>query len=228
MIKLAKILILTTFTFLGQYSFANELSWQFVGAQSRGNGVRCDNTSFALTSAGTDMALTMTGLGIDMPTGQLPKVRSQWGTCYIFLNLKVPQGYTVSSSQSTILGGIMKDAGVSGYIDVVSAIHQRPYTSSRWLQGISPIGPVMHLFRNFRYQESINEPLFEMTKSSSLSKAQKSRICRLTASKPAELGYYIQLSLAGTRSSNQRMINVNIDNFDGQFGLQASTEACPR
>ena len=226
MFKLIQNFILMASLLCGQAALANELEWQFVGAQSRGNGVRCDNQSFQLTSAGNDMALVMKGLSIDMPAGQLPNVRSQWGTCYIFLNLKIPQGYTISSTQSTILGGVMKDQAISGYFDVVSGIHQRSYTSSRWLQGISPIGPVTHLFRTLRYQDAINEPLFEMTKSTKLSKAQKTRICRLTARQSVVLGYYIQISMAATRSYTQRSINMNIDNLDGHFGLETNSEAC--
>lgn len=226
--QLAKIFIFFMALMTAQIAIANDLEWTFVGAKSRGNGPGCDTKSVLMTSAGNDVAVVMTKMNINMPAGQLPRVRSQWGTCYIYMNVKIPQGYTITNSKTSLVGGLIKDSGVSGYVDIVSGINYRNYSLIRWIPGLSPIGPVTHIFRNLKSNEDLNEPLFEMTKDATFNKAQKNRICRLTANRPVELGYYIQISAAATRNSSQRSAIINLDNLDGHLNLAASAEACSR
>lgn len=228
--RLLKAIIFTLVSTMSQSALANELEWRLVDAASRGHGgVVCDNNSVAMTSAGNDVSLVLSNMNISMPAGELPGVRSQWGTCFVHLSVKIPQGYTIASNQTSLLGGILKDSGVSGYLDVVTTFsRRRPLGISPYILGVSPIGPITHIYRPLKYGEDINEPLFDLTKSARFSRSQKQTICRLTAKQPAEIGYFVQISLAASRSSSQRSAIINIDNMDGHFNLQTSTEACTR
>lgn len=227
--RILKTLIILLASFNGQVALANELEWTFVGAKSRGSGLSCDNKSVFMSAAGSDVAVTLNKMNINMPAGDTSKVRSQWGTCYIYLNVKIPQGYTIASNQTTLLGGLLKDGGVSGYVDIVTALNSRAYHSNvNWFRGVAAIGPVTQIFRNLKYREELNEPLFQMSKNASFNKMQKNRICRLTANQSIELGYYIQISMAATRNSFQKSAIFNIDSMDGNFNLASSAEACSK
>jgi hypothetical protein len=228
--RLLKILILTVTSTSGQIALGNELDWRLVSASSRGiGGVSCDKNSVTLTTAGQDLSLVMSKMNINMTAGEQPRTKYQWATCFIHLAVKIPRGFTISSNQTTLLGGILKDSGVSAYLDLVSAFTQRrPTGISPFVLGVSPIGPVMHIYRPLKYQDDINEPLFDLTKTSNFTVSQKQALCRLTAKQPVEIGYFVQISLAAARSSAQRNAVINLDNFDGHVSLKTSAEECVR
>jgi hypothetical protein len=228
--RLIKALIVTLSTTLGQVAVANELEWRLVSAASRGiGGISCDKNSVELTSAGTDVSLIMKNMNISMPAGEFPRLKYQWGTCFVHLSVKIPQGFTIKSNQTSLMGGILKDKGPTGYLDVVTTFNQRrPLGMSPFVLGASPIGPVTNIYRALKYKDEIDEPLFDLTRTVSFSNSQKISLCRLTAKQPAEIGYFVQLSLAASRSNSQQNAIVNIDNLDGHFTMQTSVEACPR
>lgn len=230
MIRHIKFAMFTAALIASQTAMASELEWRLVSAASRGfGGVSCDTNSVSLTSAGNDVSLVMSTMNITMPAGEQAKIRSQWGSCFVHLSVKIPQGYTISTNQTTLLGGILKDSGASGYLDVVSMFTQRRRLGlSPFVVGAPALGPVNHIYRGLRFQEEINEPLFDLNKTSTFTRSQKMDVCRLTAKQPAELGYYVQISLAASRSYKLPNVIMNLDNLDGHFNLQTNAEACSR
>ena len=112
--------------FVSQYAGAVDLGWELLAAKSVGKGVSCSENSTQLASAGEDAGLFFSNMNIDMPANANVGTNVQYGTCYVFLKFTVPQGYAVSSYQSGVLGGVIKDIGASGYVDVVSTITRHP------------------------------------------------------------------------------------------------------
>lgn len=222
-------LIIAASTLLPQVAFAGEVQWKFVGASSIGNGIQCSKSSTEYSSAGNDLSLLLPQMNISMPAGAKPNIKSQWGTCFILFKVTVPQGETIVTTSSTLIGGILKDKGVQGYIDAVTMLTQQKTWQTNPYVGFVPFafGSAIHLQRNMNSFEQINEPLFEMTKSQNLSPAAKKQLCKLTLARPAELGLYIRLSVAATRRSTSTSAIIKIDSMDQHFDLSMRSEACP-
>jgi hypothetical protein len=212
--------------FVSQNAGAVELDWELLAAKSVGKGVSCSENTTQLASAGQDAGLFFSKMNIDMPANANVGTNLQFGTCYVFLKFTVPQGYSVSSSQAGVLGGVIKDVGASGYVDVVSTITRRPADPVKPFVGMAPFGPLIHLFKAFTAVTAVNNPLFELTKTSPLTKHQKNVVCGLTKNGPTDLGMFVQISLAGTRKNSSKTNIIAIDNFDSHVGLGLKEDLC--
>lgn len=219
--------VVITSMFVTQYAAGAELGWELLAAKSVGKGVSCAENTTQLANAGQEVALFFTNMNVDMPANANVGTNLQFGTCYVFLKFTVPQGYSISSNQSGVIGGVTKDIGTSGYIDVVSTITRQPANPEKPFVGLVPFGPLNHMFKAFNGLTAVNNPLFELTKSSPLTKHDKKVVCRLTKDGPKDLGMFVQISIAGTRKNSSKTNIIAIDNFDNKVGLGLKADLCP-
>jgi hypothetical protein len=206
---------------------AQELEWTLAGVSKRGTGFVCDKNSVTIASAGTDLAITFNDTTIKLTPGQPPKTFIQWGVCLLYLNVKIPQGYTIKDHRLNLIGGVLKDLGTHGYLDLVNSFSRRPFptTSTKGFH-VHPLGPLLHMSRRFKPTEALDEPLFELSKSSNIQDSARKKICNLTAQKPADLGYFIQISAGLARKTTKQTAILGIDNVDSNIGIETSVQQC--
>jgi hypothetical protein len=213
---------------LAHEAMAAEVTWELIKAQSTGHGLSCADDTVQMGSAGQDMSLAFQNMTVNMPANGNVKTYAQNGTCFVFIKLTVPKGYSLSSNSSSLFGGVTKDVGTVGYIDLVSTVTRRPANPAHPFVGLAPIGPAVHIVRSFAPNVAINEPLLQMSKTQELGVATKNIICSLTKSGPVELGMFVQLSVAGARAKTSQTNIIAVDNIDSHLNLGLTTAICPK
>jgi hypothetical protein len=212
---------------ISQSLFASDIQWQYLGAASFGQGLRCSTDNVTVTSAGNDLSiLYSSSMAINLPAGDLPRIKSMWGHCLVFLRLTIPAGKTLTRTQASVIGGIEKDKGAYGYLTVVTYLTQKIAKSINPLTPGSPWGPSLYLSREILPRDTISEPLFEMNQSRYLSRSQKKSICKHTSNQPLELGMTIRLAMAGSRTNVNQTNIINVDAIDRHLDLAMNTEVC--
>jgi hypothetical protein len=225
--KVIMSLAVASSSLFAQNAFSQEITWELVKAQSSGSGVSCTNDSVQALGAGEDMSLVFDSMNVNLIAGENTKTRVQYGTCYVFLKMTIPQGHSILANSSSLIGGITKDKGAYGYVDVVATMTRSVATPKHPFRSIIPIGPVLHTHRDLFSSESLNEPLFELSKSKALSTNDKKTLCKLTQTKPAQIGMFVQLSVAGVRTKGTQTNIIGIDTLDSRLDLALKAEACP-
>jgi hypothetical protein len=223
--KILKAMTISVFFAAAQAS-AGVVNYTLINAIGPANSPGCNSKNVQSSSAGNDLAITMSNMNINMPAGVLPKVKLQNGTCLVYVRVTVPAGETISDLQTTLLGGIEKDLGVTGYLSLEASLVEKLPQVINSPAATKFIGPLVYKNRNLSAKEAISEPLFDLTAASPVSAVSKKKICTLTATKSAEIGLVLKVMVVAARQNVNQNALLNIDTIDHHMNLAMNAEAC--
>lgn len=209
-------------------AFAQELNWKIVKTRSVGRGVSCDPNSIQLIQAGGDVSLLFNEMRVDLPAGDKTKVKNEWGFCNVGMNLTIPKDYYITSASTQIIGGIEKDKGTHGYIDVTTHLLRRLPTILDPVNGGGPFGKILHAQRHFPINKEISEPLFVLEDSRKFNARDAKNMCDWTKTSSASIGMMINVRVAGHRPKVDRSMILSADNVDSHFDLGVRIGKCSK